>query len=99
MPKRPGKPGRFFVLRLRFASGSRIYSSPCGLGISSVGASEGAGLAATASVVGTGADVWASTDFGAGAGAAACWTGAGAAGAGLAAIGLAFGIGTVRVAT
>ena len=56
-----------------------------------VGAIDGAGLAAAEPVV-TGAAACTSADFGAG--AVACWTGAG-----LAAFGLAFGIGTVRLAT
>ena len=60
-----------------------------------VGAIDGAGLAAAEPVV-TGATACTSADLGAG--AAACCTGAGA-GAGLAASGLAFGIGTLRVAT
>jgi hypothetical protein len=58
-----------------------------------VGAICGTGLAGAEPVV-TGAAARTSADFGAG--AAACWTGAGA---GLAAIGLAFGIGTTRLAT
>jgi hypothetical protein len=102
--KTPRETGAFFVVRPKAGTmmdlTPALYSSPCGLGISSVGAIEGAGLAATASVA-AGAAAGASADFGdgAGAGAAACWTDAGTAGAGLAAIGLAFGIGTVRVAT
>ena len=58
-----------------------------------VGAICGAGLAGAEPVV-AGAAACTSADFGAG--ATACWTGIGA---GLAAIGLAFGIGTVRLAT
>ena len=71
----------------------RNHSSPCAVGISPVGAIDGAGLAGAAPDV-AGATACASADFGAG--AAACWTGAGA---GLAASGLAFGIGTARLAT
>ena len=73
----------------------RGYSSPCAVGKSWVGAIDGTGLAGAEPVV-TGAAACTSADFDFGAGAAACWTGAGA---GLAAIGLAFGIGTARLAT
>ena len=75
-------------------SGLRVHSSPCIEGMSWVGAIGVTGLAGTAPVV-TGAATCTSADFGAG--AATCCTGA--AGAGLAASGLAFGIGTARLAT
>src|SRR5437879_13886138 len=73
--------------------GRRSYSSPCAVGMSWVGAIDGAGLAATEPVV---TDAAADTSAGFGAGAAACLIGAAA---GLAASGLAFGIGTLRLAT
>ena len=72
-----------------------IYSSPCAFGMSWVGAICGAGLAGTVPVA-AGATAAACVSVGFGAGAAAGWTGADA---GLAAIGLAFGTGTVRLAT
>ena len=93
MKNAPGKPGRFCLSSLRKQDDGRSYSSPCAVGISWVGAIDGTGLAGAEPVV-TGAAACTSADFGAG--AVACWTGAGA---GLAAIGLAFGIGTVRLAT
>src|SRR3954453_20214136 len=93
MKNAPGKPGRFCLSSLRKQDDGRCYSSPCAVGMSWVGAIDGTGLAGAEPVV-TGAAACPSADFGAG--AVACWTGAGA---GLAAIGLAFGIGTVRLAT
>ena len=71
------------------------YSSPCTFGMSWVGAIWGAGLGGAAPVV-TGGGVCASADFGGGA-IDRC-EGSGAA-AGFAASGLAFGTGTVRLAT
>jgi len=71
----------------------RIHSSPCIVGMSFVGAICGTGLAGTEPVV-TGATAVTSAGFGAG--AAACWIGAAA---GFAASGLAFGTGTLRLAT
>ena len=84
-------------------SGLRVlHHRPCALGMSWVGAIDGAGLAGAEPVV-TGAVACTSADLSAaftsaalGPGAAACWTGAGA---GRAAIGLAFGSGTERFAT
>ena len=93
MKNAPGKPGRFCLSSLQKQDDGRSYSSPCAVGISWVGAIDGTGLAGAEPVV-TGAAACTSADFGAG--AVACWTGAAA---GLAAIGLAFGIGTVRLAT
>src|SRR6266704_3439483 len=90
--KTPRKTGAFLVCR-PYRDDGRDYSSPCIVGMSWVGAICGTGLAGADPVV-IGAAACTSADFDFGAGAATCWTGAG-----LAAIGLAFGIGTARLAT